>query len=214
MPPPIPFWCDRNRFFRPAHDQDMLHTRDRSPRQRLIHLSFERHDRIFAPPTICRNHQLGFSTDQPIFQGFSTKSTKDNRVNRTDPSTSQHCNRCFWDHRHIDPNPIAFLDPQLLQSIGKLTNLSMQLDIGQDPAISRFSFPDQGRVIAAVSFEVTIQTVVGNIDLPSDKPLGLGRIPSQNPIPSSKPMQLLLSESCPKGFRIVSGFLAKNLIRF
>jgi hypothetical protein len=69
--------------------------------------------------------------------------TYDNRVNCTDPSTSEHCDRELHDHWHVNRHAITFVDAMHFQNIGETANLLKQLSVCQAAVVVRMvSFPD------------------------------------------------------------------------
>ena len=57
-----------------------------------------------------RGGQNGFGLRiiDPHGQFIRGKASKHNRMDRADPRAGQHRNNGFWNHRHIDDDPIAF----------------------------------------------------------------------------------------------------------
>ena len=80
-----------------------------------------------------------------------------------DTRAGQHGNGQFWDHGHIDGDPVTLLNTQALQSVGKLADLSIKIPVGVDAPVARFALPNDCRLVAAAGGQVSVQTIVGNV---------------------------------------------------
>ena len=124
----------------------------------------------------------------------------------TDTGTGQHGDGQLGNHLHIDANAVALGDPQGFQGVGEAAHLVQQLGIAQ---LARFrgviALPDQGRLLAGPGFDVPIKTVVGDVQLAAQKPLGLSRmkIPLQDAIPFFEPADKGVGLLGPEPFRVV-----------
>src|SRR5947209_3600771 len=67
----------------------------------------------------------------------------------------------------------------------------MQLLISERAFLSRFALPQNCRLVAAVGGEMSIQAVLGKIDLSADEPFRKRRLPFQNFPPRLLPGKLL-----------------------
>ena len=106
-----------------------------------------------------------------ITQRLGREATENDGVNRTNTSTGLHCADAFNGHRHVDDNTVTLLDAHTTQGIGKFGNLGEQLLVGHLSYFAVVGFEDQGNLVALASFDLTIQTVVRNIQLAVGKPL-------------------------------------------
>src|SRR5208282_1913340 len=64
-----------------------------------------------------------------------------------------------------------------LQNIRELANLPVQLLIRQRYLLARLPFPDQGGLVPRGSCQVPVQTVLRNIELAANEPLGERLVP-------------------------------------
>src|SRR5262249_52411312 len=69
-------------------------------------------------------------------------------------------------------------------------HLAIQLEVGERAAIARLAFPDEGRLVAARSSYVSIEAVDAGVDRAADEPLGVRRLPVEDPIPGPRPFEL------------------------
>ena len=212
MPPMVAPCFHVDGFFCSLNDQDIFDAGGMVIGDRRINLILEGHCFIFAEPPIGSNHQFGFGIFEATAESFGTKPPKDHSVGRTNPRTGEEGNDGFGDHWHINSDAIAFFDPQFFHGVGELTNLMVQLGVGEGTRVTGFPFPDEGGFIFAPSFQVAIEAVMGNVDLAVDKPFCEGRLPIEHLIPFLKPFQLLFRQFTPKAFRITFGPVVKGLV--
>lgn len=64
-------------------------------------------------------------------QGVGAESSEDHGVNSTDPGTSQHGCHGQGGHRHIDGHSVPFLDPRILQGVGKAASQIQKFPVAQ-----------------------------------------------------------------------------------
>ena len=115
--------------------------------------------------------------------------------------TGQHRNRQLGNQRQVERDAIALLNANALKDIRKATNFRVQLLISERARVAGFAFPNQRRLIASPSGQMTIETAVRNINFSADKPLRMRRFPFQNGVPLPKPVQLAFRQTRPKLFR-------------
>src|SRR5204863_353084 len=89
-----------------------------------------------------------------------------------------------------DRDSIALLDTERLQHIRELRNLNEQLLVGQRADLAGLAFPDEGGLVLAPCRDVTIQTIVGKINLAPIEPFRPGNVPLEHLVPRLKPVQL------------------------
>src|SRR6478609_7061963 len=97
-------------------------------------------------------------------------------MDRADARASQHRERGFGNHRHVDQNPVALLNAQFLERCGGALHLAMQFA----EAVSSLSTGlgrdiDQGRLVGPV-LQVPVHGVVAEIGGTSGKPAREGRM--------------------------------------
>jgi hypothetical protein len=87
----------------------------------------------------------------------------------------------------------------------------VQLLIRQRASIAGLALPNQGCLVAPPCRQVTIETVIRDVDLATGKPLSVRRRPLQNSVPLLEPVKLALSKTRPEGFQVRRGFRAQRL---
>ena len=132
-------------------------------------------------------------------------------MNRADPCAGQHGNRQFRHQRHIDRDHVAPAYPQFLQRVGKPADLGVQHLVGQHAGLAGLAFPDQGRLVPPRGLKMDVQTVVGNVCLPADEPLGKRLVPLEHLLEGLEPVQFI-SHAAPESLQVFSRLTAQFLI--
>src|SRR5262249_7980574 len=127
-------------------------------------------------------------------------------MDRSDPCTSQHGDRRLRTHRHVDDNPVTFLDVVSFQNVGKLADLAMKLLVSERLLIPGFSFPDQRRFVPSSAVHMPVEAVLRDIQLPTDKPFGERLVPLQYGLPFRVPSQEFRSLLSPELLRLLNRF--------
>ena len=87
-------------------------------------------------------------------------------MGRPQPRAGEHRHRQLRHHAHVDPDRRALLDPELLQCIGELDNVTLQIRKGNGALlIDRLAFPVVGDLVAATSFYMPVDAVVADVQL-------------------------------------------------
>ncbi len=148
-----------------AHSQDLVdhHILLGSDVDSGIGVFFQWNRPAAAHAFIRRDDESGFTVNDTTGQCFRRKASKDDGMHRTNTGAGEHCVSCFRDHRQIDGDAITLLDAMLLQHIGKAADIFMQLAIGDLLVDIRIvTFPDDRNLIAT-AFQMTVDTVVGDV---------------------------------------------------
>src|SRR5580692_161612 len=148
-----------------------------------------------------------------VDQGVRRKSAEDHGMRRSDAGAGQHRDWELWSHAHVDGDAVTLLDSERLQGIGELLYFAMQLLIGQRAHFAGLALPDERCLVLAPALNVTVETVVRQINLAADKPLRPGVIPFQNLVPLLEPMQFFCN-TCPELFRMFHRLAINALILF
>src|ERR1700759_2108293 len=106
-----------------------------------------------------------------------------------DSRAGQHRDGQLGDERQIDRDPVALIDAERLQDVGELADLTVEIEVGQRPAIARLTFPDEGGFVAARTLQMTVETVGAGVDPAADKPLRMRRLPVEHTIPGTGPFE-------------------------
>src|SRR4029077_13507788 len=121
---------------------------------------------------------------------LAAESAEDHAVDSSDPSASKHGYSRLGDVRQIDEHAIALLAAVASEDVCEDANFAVKSLIGKDPAFAWFAFPNDRRLVAARTRKVTIQTVLGDVELGANKPLGEGGPPDADLGPLLLPEQV------------------------
>src|ERR1700736_1159512 len=112
-------------------------------------------------------------------------------MDRADSRAGEHGDRRFGYERQVYRYSITFANPELLEDIGELRDLTVKIPIRECPGVTRLSFPDERRFISAGPANVPVDAVGSDVDLSSRKPLRVRRTPLQDLLPRLDPFELL-----------------------
>src|SRR6185369_4764498 len=87
---------------------------------------------------------------------------------------------------------------------GELTDLAIQVEVGQRPAVAGLPFPDDRRCVPTRTADVTVNAVDAGIQLSAEKPLRVWRLPFEHLGPGRGPLEFL-REVLPESFGIRVG---------
>ena len=121
---------------------------------------------------------------------MGSKAAEDDGMNRADARACQHRDDRLRHHRHVDDDPIAFLNSLRAKHAGKARYLIEQLAIGERLNGSRNrTVVNQRRLIRPPAFDVTIERVVASIEHSAGEP-AIERRPRviEHPVPLFIPM--------------------------
>src|ERR1044071_1982702 len=107
------------------------------------------------------------------------------------PRTSEHRDRRFRDRWHVDHDTISLANSVSLQHVREPANIAMQLLVGKCSFVSRFAFPENGRLVSVRSGEMAVETILRNVQFPAHEPLRERRSPFEHFRPSLLPNELL-----------------------
>src|SRR5437867_5468962 len=112
-------------------------------------------------------------------------------MNRADSRPREHRARRLGNERQVDRDTVTALHAEAFQDVGELLNFDVQVPIRERATIPRLAFPDDRGLVAPRRVDVPVDAIEGDIDLPSDEPLGTGRCPLEHFVPLRVPVELL-----------------------
>ena len=133
-------------------------------------------------------------------------------MNRTEPNTRQHGDGGFGDHRHINDNPVALLDTQLLQYRRAAVHFAVEFPVGVDLGFVDFGGDVNQRRLIGTVLQMPVNGVVTKIGFTADKPFDEGWLGViQNFLGRFVPIDSL-SFLAPKTFGVVNGTAMKFFV--
>ena len=97
-------------------------------------------------------------------------------VRRADPRARQHRDDNLGDHRQEDPDDVALLDAEVLQRVGELLHVAVQVGVGDVLLLAFLAAPVERDAVAVPGLDVAVHAVVGGVDLAVREPLVEGRV--------------------------------------
>ncbi len=188
VPPHVATRFHRHRRAAPPTDHDLL---DRGTVvERTVDLFLECHRCALAESPIGGDDQGRLRVVDAVLERFRRKAAEHHAVRRADPGAGQHGDRQLGDHRHVDRDPVAFLNTEALEHARELADFAVEVLVGEGPRITWLAFPDDRGFIAPPGVEVAVQAIDRHVRLAADEPLGEREFPIEDLLPLLKPEQL------------------------
>ena len=178
-------------------------------RERFVGVMLES-DLLAAPvPAIGGDQDLGLAVVDPTRQRLGREPAEDDRVRRPDPGAGEHRDRQLRDHRHVDGDAVARLDAELLEGVGRLADLALEVAERQRSGVAWLADPVVGRLVAEAPLDVSIDAVVADVELAAGEPLRERQIPFERRRERRRPVELFASPLRPEGLEIRLRFRVK-----
>ena len=133
------------------------------------------------------------------------KPPKIDRVRRAEPRAGEHRDRQLRDHRHVDRDPVAGPDAELLERVGRLADLAEQVGEGQRPRVARLADPVVGDLVAEAVGDVPVEAVVADVELAAGEPLGERQVPLERGVERLEPVDALAGQPRPERLEVRLG---------
>src|ERR1700733_4528189 len=209
LEPAVARCVHRHRGAGAAYHQHMLDALGASDAERAIRDFLER-NALTAAQSLVRGdeHRRGAVRD-PAAECLGGESSEYDGVDGSDSRAGEHRDRDLRDHRQIDGDAIALLDPERLQGVGALAHALVQLTVGDVlRAVRIISLPDDRRLIATLG-QMTVQAVARDIELavvePADMELIGGVAGVLDPGEILDPVDPA-ADIAPEALRVLNGF--------
>ena len=109
----------------------------------------------------------------------------------SDTRASEHGDDGLWSHGHVDHDSVFWFDSLCDQDVGKVTNFTMKLAVGERPGFARLAFPNDGRFVGPTIGEMLVDAAFTYIKLSSHKPFRVGSFPFERFCPFFLPSEFL-----------------------
>ena len=189
-------------------DDDGLHRRGLA--HRSVDIGFQR--RGCTPPitSVGSDDDVRLGVVDSIDDRVGREATEDDRVGRADPRAGQHGDGQLGDHRHVDGDAVALLDPEALQGVREPAHLVEQILVGDRAGVAGLTFPVERDLVASASLDMAIEAVVAHVELAADEPLGEGQVPFEDGVEVLVPAHQLPGLACPEGLVVGFGLLVQR----
>ena len=97
----------------------------------LIDIRLERNDLAAPVPAISGDDDLAVGILHAIDDCLGAESAEDHRMHGADPRAGEHGDRQLRQHTHVDRNDVTLLDAKILEHVGKLAHLALQIVVGK-----------------------------------------------------------------------------------
>ena len=167
----------RHRVARPADDERGPHSR--SIRHRVIGNPLQRHRLASPPGLVLRDEHLAAHVVHPVREGVRREAPEDDRVRCAEARAGEHRHGELGHHPHVDRNRGALADADLLQRIRHPHHIALQLGVGDRARVTRrLAFPVIRDPVTEARLDVTVDAVVGDVQLAAQVPLRVRQLPA------------------------------------
>ena len=144
---------------------------------RLVRLDLVVEQLAAAVVAVDRDQHGRAGVGDPVPGGGAGEPGEHLRVDDAEAGRGQHGDRKLGDHRHVEGDAVARLEPERLQHGRELVDPDVELTVGDGLVrlALRLGHPDQRGLVGLVG-EVPVDAVVGGVQLPADKPLPKRRV--------------------------------------
>ena len=173
-------------FARPLHHHHVLDRRGLG--QRLVHVGLQGHDGAAAVAAVGGDDHLGLGVVHAVAQGLGGEAAEDHAVGGADAGAGQHGHRRLRHHGQVDAHPVALRHPEPLERVREAADLAVELQVGERRAPRPgLALPDDGRLVPAPGWQVPVEAVLREVELPAHEPLREGRLPVEDLVPGLVP---------------------------
>jgi hypothetical protein len=127
--------------------------------------------RTLAPRAVDRHERLGVGELHALLDRLGAEAAEDDVVRRADARTGEHGHDDLGDHRQVDTDDVARLDPVVLQRVGEALDVAQQVVVGDVALLALLAAPVEGDARAEAVLDVAVQAVVGRVELAVLEPL-------------------------------------------
>src|SRR5437588_3995926 len=163
--------------------------------QRLVNSIFKTNLRAASVSAIGCDDELAARVVNAVNDCLRGEAAEDDRVRRTYPRAREHRNRQLRYERHVERDAVATLYARMLQNVCEARHLSVELSVCQRPLFARFALPDDCGLVAPPRRQMSVETVMRDVNPPAHEPLRVRRLPTENRIPLPEPFKLTLCQT-------------------
>ena len=161
------------------------------------------------------HEQLGAAVVDAGLEGLGAEAAEHHHVDGADARAGQHDDRQLGDHRQVEGDAVTLLDAVLLEDVGELADLVLELGVGDRARVAGVALEDDGGLVALAGLDVTVDAVVGRVELAALEPLDVGRgveAPVERRVPVLRPDQRILGALGPVAFGVLDRPLVGCLV--
>ncbi len=139
-----------------------------------------------------RDHHLRFQILNAGLERFRRESAEDHAVDDAQARAGQQRDGQLGDHAHVDDGAVAGLQSAGLEHVGEAADQAVQFLVGDLALVAGLAFPEDRDFVLAMRVQVTVEAVVGGVDLAAREPFDEGVIGLEGLRPLFKPEEFFL----------------------
>ena len=101
-------------------------------------------------------------------------------------------------------------DAELLERVGRLADLALEVAEGERPGVARLADPVVGDLVAEAALDVPVDAVVGDVELAAGEPLGERQVPFERRLEWRRPVEPLARALRPERLEVGVGLLVEG----
>ena len=152
-----------------------------------------------APGAVDGDQRLGLGDLHALLDRPDGEAAEDDVVHRPDARAGEHRDDDLGDHGQEDADDVAGLDADVLQRVGELLDVAVEVGVRDVALLALLTAPVERHAVAVAGLHVAVDAVVGDVELPVDEPLRVRRVgPIEHLVPLLLPVEglgLLLPEA-------------------
>jgi hypothetical protein len=124
-----------------------------------------------APGPVDGDERLGVGELHALLDRLGAEAAEDHVVRGADARAGEHGHDDLRDHRQVDADDVAGLDPVILQRVGEALDVAQEVVVGDVALLALLAAPVEGDALAQAVLDVAVQAVVGGVELAVLEPL-------------------------------------------
>jgi hypothetical protein len=211
VPPEVPVRVHLDRRAAAVDHHDVLDA-GRAPGEGRVDVDLERARHPPAVAGIGGDDQTGIGVLAPVDDGVGREPAEDHRMGHADPGAGQHGDGQLRDHRHVDGDPVAALQPEAEQHVGEAGDVVEQVGVGDRPRVPRLALPMERDPVAEPGGDMAVEAVLRDVQGAADEPPGEGRLPLQRRVEVLRPGEQLPRLPGPERLRVGVGLVPQGAV--
>ena len=126
----------------------------------VVDLLLDRGGLALAPGAVDGDQRLRLGELHPLPDRVGGEAAEHDVVRRADPGAGEHRDDDLRDHRQEDPDDVALLDPEILQRVGELLHVTVELGIGEVALLALLTAPVERDPVPVAGLDVPIEAVI------------------------------------------------------
>jgi hypothetical protein len=189
-----------------ADDDDLLQRSEAG--ELLVDLRLDRRRLSLAAGPVDGDQRLRLRELHPLGDRFGREAAEDDVVGGADAGAGEHRDDDLGDHRQVDPDHVALLDPEVLEGVGEALDVTVQLGVGDVALLALLAAPVVGDPLAVAGLDVAVEALCRGVQPPVGEPLVEGRVGVVQPFAGlDVPVEQLLRLRGPPGLGVGGGLL-------